>query len=66
MSLIIRTAAPAQQSSKGIWPAVAPYVIPVTAASLPIVPVFFDMIAKSTQQKGQPVLSMTPKERCNE
>jgi hypothetical protein len=41
------------------WPMVAPYVVPPTAASLAIVPVFRDMVAKSAQQKGQPVPAMT-------
>ncbi len=48
--------------SQGVWSSVAPYVVPPVAASLAIVPVFRDMVAKSAQQKGEPVPSMTFKE----
>jgi hypothetical protein len=47
------------QSLKWGWATTAPYVIPPLAASIAIVPVFRDMIAKSAQQKGQPIPPMT-------
>jgi hypothetical protein len=53
------TAALNQQSSKGAWPTVAPYVVPPVAAAAAIIPVFRDMVAKSAQQKGQAVPVMT-------
>lgn len=48
-----------QQPPNGIWPRVAPYVIPPTAASLAIILVFRDLVAKSAQQKGQAIPSLT-------
>lgn len=43
--------------SRGIWPLLAPYVVPPVTASVAIVPAFYDMVAKSAMQKGLPVLS---------
>lgn len=56
------TATPAasnQQPLNGVWTTVAPYAVPPIAASFAIIPVFRDMIAKSAQQKGKPVPSLT-------
>jgi hypothetical protein len=58
MSSKIPPAALNQQSPKGMWPTVAPYVIPPVAASAAIVLVFHDMVAKSAQQKGQAIPTM--------
>jgi hypothetical protein len=59
MSSPIPSPAPNKPPSKGIWPSVAPYVVPPFAASAAIIPVFRDMVAKSAQQVGKPVPSMT-------
>ena len=48
-----------QQPSKGLWAHMAPYVVPPVAASLAIVVVFRDMVAKSALQRGQSVPAMT-------
>ncbi|MBI2743901.1 MAG: hypothetical protein HYX48_08310 [Chlamydiales bacterium] len=55
------TSSPVQngQPSGAVWTAVAPYVVPPMAASAAIVPVFRDMIAKSAQQKGEPIRKMS-------
>lgn len=59
MSSTISSAAPNQQSAKGMWLMAAPYVVPPVAASVAIIPAFRDLVAKSAQQKGQPVPVMT-------
>lgn len=48
-----------QQSYQGLWRAVAPFIAPPISASAAIIPAFRDMIAKSAQQKGEPVSYMT-------
>lgn len=45
--------------SRGVWPTLAPYVVPPVAASVATVPAFYDMIAKSAMQKGLPTPRMT-------
>ncbi len=49
---------PNNEPSKGLWVSMVPYVVPPIAASTAIIPVFRDMIAKSAQQKGLPILDM--------
>lgn len=49
-----------QSPEKGVWPTVAPYVVPPVAASLAIVPAFYDMANKTTLQKGLTPPRMTP------
>jgi hypothetical protein len=49
----------------GLWPTLAPYVVPPVAASAAIVPAFYDMIAKSALQKGELAPSMTFKNVLN-
>lgn len=44
---------------QGVCPSLAPYVVPLVAASAAIVPAFYDMVAKSAMQKGLPAPSMT-------
>jgi hypothetical protein len=44
---------------RGVWPSLAPYLVPPVAASVAIVPAFYDMVAKSAMQKGLPAPSMT-------
>ncbi len=46
-------------SLQGVWPTIAPYVVPPIAASAAIVPAFYDMVAKSAIQKGLPPPNMT-------
>lgn len=46
-------------SSQGVWSTLAPYMVPPVAASVAIVPAFYDMIAKSVMQKGLPTPGMT-------
>jgi hypothetical protein len=45
--------------SEGVWPKLAPYVVPPVAASFAIVPAFYDMVAKSAMQKGMPAPKMS-------
>jgi hypothetical protein len=66
MSSSTPSAASATQPPKGIWPTIAPYAVPPVAAAVAIVPVFRDLIAKSAQQKGLPVPSMTSVECMKE
>jgi hypothetical protein len=54
-----KSMAASAQPQRGFWPLVSPYVVPPTAASLAIVPVFCDMVAKSAEQKGQRLPSMS-------
>ncbi len=54
-----QAAASSGQPPKGVWSSITPYVVPPIAASVAIVPVFRDMVAKSAQQKGQFVSDMT-------
>lgn len=60
------SAAPRGQPSNGVWSTVAPYVIPPGSAFVAIIPVFPDLIAKSAQQKGQPIPKMTSVEVLKE
>ncbi len=46
-------------ASRGVWPSLAPYVVPPAAAFVAIVPAFYDMVAKSALQKGLSAPSMT-------
>lgn len=46
-------------SSQAVWPSLAPYVVPPVAASVAIVPAFYDMVAKSAMQKGLQPPSMS-------
>ncbi len=62
MSSPISSSAPNEPSSKGIWPSVASYIVPPFTASVAIVFVFRDMVAKSAEQLGQFVPSMTFRE----
>jgi hypothetical protein len=48
------------------WFSILPYVVPPIAASAAIVPAFRDMIAKSAQQKGLPIPSMSFKASVKE
>lgn len=57
----ISSTVPSGQSPKSIWQAETPYAIPPLAASVAILPAYGDLIAKSAQQKGEPVPSMTLK-----
>ena len=59
MSSSTSPAAQNGQPSRGVWPSLAPYIVPPFAASAAIVLVFRDLVAKSSQQKGQPVPHMT-------
>ena len=59
MSSSIPSSAPKEPPSKGIWSAVAPYVAPPLSASAAIIPVFRDMVAKSAQQVGNTIPSIT-------
>jgi len=59
-------AVPSGPPSRGFWPLLAPYVVPPLAASAAIVPVFRDMVAKSAQQQGLPVLRMSMLEGLRE
>lgn len=52
MSSSINSSTPPQN---GFWASITPYVVPPVAASIAIVPVFRDMVAKSAMQKGQPI-----------
>ncbi|PIS02278.1 MAG: hypothetical protein COT85_05780 [Chlamydiae bacterium CG10_big_fil_rev_8_21_14_0_10_42_34] len=45
--------------TKDFWSSIAPYTAPPLAASIAIIPVFGDMIAKSAEQLGKPIPSMT-------
>lgn len=61
------TAASNQQPPpQGAWPKIAPYVVPPVAAAAAIVPVFRDMVAKSAQQRGEPIAAMTLREGLRE
>jgi hypothetical protein len=62
MSSTTSPAASSQQPFNGMWPTVAPYVVPPVAAALAIVPAFRDLDAKCFQQMGKAVPSMTFKE----
>ena len=59
MSSSTSSAASNQQPSPGIWPSLAPYVTPPVAASAAIIPVFRDMVAKSSLQRGHQAPSLT-------
>ncbi len=53
MSILSSSAAPNGQPPRGFWSTIATYVVnPFTAASVAILPVFRDLIAKSAQQIG--------------
>src|SRR5271169_4746916 len=43
---------------RGFWPLIAPYAVPPVAAAAAIVPAFRDLVAKSAQQRGEPVKKM--------
>lgn len=61
MSSSISPAAQNEQPS-GMWPSwptILPYMVPPTAASLAIIPVFRHLIVKSAQQKGEPIPKIT-------
>lgn len=49
-------------TDKGIWPSVAPYIVPPVAAAVAIIPPFRDLVAKSALQKGEPVPKMSWKQ----
>jgi hypothetical protein len=56
------SATPNGQQSRGYWPAIAPYAVPIIAASAAIVPAFRDLAAKSAQQMGQSVPTLSSRE----
>lgn len=47
----------------GVWSSAAHYLVPPCAAAVAIVPPFFDMIAKSAQQKGEPIPNISIRQR---
>jgi hypothetical protein len=59
MTTSTSSAAQNGQPSQRVLPSWASYLVPPVAASLAIVPVFRDMIAKSALQKGMPVPKIT-------
>lgn len=62
MSSIISNSSSSRGPFNGMWSMVAPYVSPPIAAAAAIIPVFRDMVAKSTEQKGEAVAPMTVRE----
>ncbi len=44
--------------SQGFWPTLAPYIAPPVAASVAIVPAYYDMVITRFMQKGLPVPNM--------
>jgi hypothetical protein len=57
--MISTSSAPNRQTPNEFWTVMAPYIGPPVAASAAIIPVFRDMVAKSAQQKGEAIPSMT-------
>jgi hypothetical protein len=53
------SSAPNKQTANEFWNVMVPYFVPPLAASVAIIPSFRDMVAKSAQQRGQPIPSMT-------
>lgn len=51
-----------QNGQPGVWSTIAPYIAPPLAASIAIIPVFYGFVAKSAQQLGKPIPTLTIKE----